>query len=320
MDDLLRLINGYQASQAIHVAAALGVADQLADGARDAEDLAAAIDAHAPALYRLLRALAAVGVLHEDADRRFSLTPLGQGLRADAPGSSAAWAAFIGRPYHWSAWSQLEHSVRTGENAFAAVHGVDVWTYRAEHPEESGIFDAAMTALAGRVAAAVLDAYDFGRFAVVADIGGSRGTLLSAILARHPQLRAVLFDLPTVVAGVDLGERCRIAGGSFFEAVPGDADAYILKSVLHDWEDEPAVAILRTIRRDAPEGSAVLIVERRLGPPNADPLAKLSDLNMLVATGGRERTREEYARLLEAAGYELVDETPAGPVSVFEAR
>jgi hypothetical protein len=320
MDDVLRLINGYQVSQAIHVAAALGVADQLADGARDAEDLAAATSAHAPALYRLLRALAAVGVLHEDADHRFSLTPLGEGLRGDAPGSSAAWAAFIGRSYHWSAWSQLLHSVRTGENAFAAVHGVDVWTYRAEHPEESEIFDAAMTALASRVAAAVLDAYDFGRFEVVADIGGSRGALLAAILARHPHLRGVLFDRPAVVAGVDLGERCRVDGGSFFEDVPGDADAYILKSVLHDWEDEPAVAILRTIRRAAPEGAAVLIVERRLGPPNAEPLAKLSDLNMLVATGGRERTREEYARLLEAAGYALVNETPAGPVSVIEGR
>jgi hypothetical protein len=320
MDDLLRLINGYQVSQAIHVAAALGLADQLADGARDAEELAAATDAHAPALYRLLRALAAVGILHEDADRRFTLTPLGEGLRTDAPDSPAGWAAFIGRPYHWSAWSQLLHSVRTGENAFTAVHGMDVWTYRAEHPEESGIFDAAMTALAARVTAGVLDTYDFGRFEVVADIGGSRGTLLAAILARHPHLRGVLFDRPAVVAGIDLGERSRVVGGSFFDSVPGDADAYILKSVLHDWEDEPAVAILRTIRRAAPAGSVVVILERRLGPSNAEPAGKLSDLNMLVATGGRERTRDEYAHLVEAAGYELVSETPAGPVSVFEAR
>ncbi|MDA0165032.1 acetylserotonin O-methyltransferase [Solirubrobacter ginsenosidimutans] len=320
MDDLLRLINGYQLSQAIHVAATLGIADRLAGGARDAEDLAVATDAHAPALYRLLRALAAVGILHEDADHRFALTPLGEGLRTDVPDSAAGWAAFIGRPYHWSAWSQLLHSVRTGENAFAAVHGVDVWTYRAEHPEESGIFDAAMTALAARVTASVLAAYDFGQFEVVADIGGSRGTLLAAILAHHPHLRGILFDRPGVVAGVDLGERCRIVGGSFFEAVPGGADAYILKSVLHDWDDETSVAILQSIRRAAPAGSAVLILERRLGPPNAEPAGKLSDLNMLVATGGRERTRDEYARLLEAAGYGLVSETPAGPVSVFEAR
>jgi hypothetical protein len=320
MDDLLRLINGYQVSQALHVATALGIPDRLADGARDAEDLALATDAHAPALYRLLRALAAVGVLHEDADRRFALTPLGEGLRTDAPDSPAGWAAFIGRPYHWSAWSQLLHSVRTGENAFAAVHGVDVWTYRAEHPDESAIFDAAMTALAARVATGVLAAYDFGRFEVVADIGGSRGTLLAAILAHHPHLRGILFDLPGVIAGVDLGQRCQVVGGSFFEEVPGGADAYILKSVLHDWDDETSVRILETIRRAAPEGSAVLILERRLGPPNTEPAGKLSDLNMLVATGGQERTREEYARLLEAAGYALVSETPAGPVSVFEAR
>src|SRR4051794_3104749 len=279
MDDLLRLINGYQVSQAIHVAVTLGVPDRLADGARDAEDLAVATGAHAPALYRLLRALAAVGILHEDAERRFALTPLGEGLRTDVPNSAAGWAAFIGRPYHWSAWSQLVHGVRTGEQAFAAVHGVDVWTYRAEHPEESAIFDAAMTALATRVAAGVLAAYDFGRFEVVADIGGSRGTLLAAILAHHPHPRGILFDRPGVVAGVDLGERCRVVGGSFFDAVPDDADAYILKSVLHDWEDESSVAILRTIRRSAPEGSAVLILERRLGPPNAEPAGKLSDLN-----------------------------------------
>jgi hypothetical protein len=319
MDDLLRLINGYQVSQAIHVAATLGIADQLAEGARSAGQLAAATNTHEPSLYRLLRALAAVGVLREDPDRRFTLTPLGEGLRHDAADSPAAWAAFVGRPYHWSAWSHLLHSVRTGENAFTALHGADVWAYRAEHPEESDVFDAAMTALSRRLAAAVLDAYDFGAYEVVADIGGGRGALLSAILARHPHARGVLFDQPAVVAGVAL-ERCRTVGGNFFEDVPGGASAYILKAVLHDWEDKPAVAILRTIRRAAPEGSALLIIERRLGPPNAEPAAKLSDLNMLVGPGGRERTRDEYAALLETAGYALVDETPAGTVSVFEAR
>jgi hypothetical protein len=176
-----------------------------------------------------------------------------------------------------------------------------------------------MTSLSRRVTAAVLDAYDFAAFDVVADVGGGRGALLAALLERHPQMRGILFDQPSVVAGVDLGERCQVVGGSFFERVPEGADAYLLKAVIHDWEDEPSIAILRTIRAAAP-AAAVLLIERRLGPPNAEPLAKLSDLNMLVGPGGRERTPDEYAALLDAAGYTLVGETPAGTVSVIEAR
>jgi DNA-directed RNA polymerase specialized sigma24 family protein len=317
MDDLMGMVNGYQVSQAIHVAVTLDIPDRLADGALSADELA--VDAHPRSLYRLLRALAGVGILHEDAEQRFSLTPLGAGLRSDAPASPAAWAAFIGRPYYWSAWSHLLHSVRTGENAFNTLHGTDVWTYRQQHPEESETFDAAMTALSRRATAAVLDAYDFGAFDVVADVGGGRGALLAALLERHPHMRGILFDQPSVVAGVDLGERCQVVGGSFFERVPEGADAYLLKAVIHDWEDEPSIAILRTIRVAAP-AAAVLLVERRLGPPNAEPAAKLSDLNMLVGPGGRERTPDEYAALLDAAGYTLVGETPAGAVSVIEAR
>ena len=320
MEELLRLVNGYQISQAIHVAAALGVADRLAGGARSVEDLARATDTDPPSLYRLLRALASIGVLDEQRDRRFALTALGDGLRSDATGSLAAWAAFVGRPYHWGAWSNLLHSVRTGENAFGALHGVDVWTYRREHPEEAGVFDAAMTALARRVTAAVLDAYDFGRHGVVVDVGGGHGALLAAILERHAKVQGVLFDQPAVVAGAAPIERCRVVPGSFFESVPEGADAYVLKAVLHDWDDEPAVAILRTCRRAAPAGSSVLVVERRLGAPDADPAAAFSDLNMLVGPGGRERTLEEYEVLLEAAGFRLVGETPAGAVSVIEAR
>jgi hypothetical protein len=320
MDDLLRLINGYQVTQAIHVAVTLDVPDRLAQGPLTADELAAAADAHPPSLYRLLRALAAVGILHEDAERRFALTVLGEGLRRDAPDSPAGWAAFVGRPYHFGAWSHLLHSVRTGETAFKAVHGVDTWTYRAEHPEEGETFDAAMTALSRRVTAGVLEAYDFSRYGLIVDVGGGRGALLSAILARHPGARGILFDQPGVVAGAQPGERCEVVGGSFFERVPEGADAYILKSILHDWEDAPAIAILRSIRQAAAPGSAVLVIERQLGPPNAEPAAKLSDLNMLVGTGGRERTLDEYAALLDAAGYAIAGETPAGPVSVIEAR
>jgi O-methyltransferase domain/Dimerisation domain len=309
---LLALINGYQVSQALHVAARLGIADRLADGPRSPEELG--LEADPDALRRLLRALAAAGVLSER-DGRYALTELGEGLRSDAPGSLAGWAAFVGRPYHWSSWAALEHAVRTGENAFRAVHGTDVWSYRRAHPEEAEIFDGAMTSLTGRVNAAVAEAHDFGRYGTVVDVGGGRGALLAAIVARHPEVRGVLFDQPDVVAGAQLGDRCTAAGGSFFEAVPAGGDAYLLKSVLHDWPDAEAVAILRACH--AAGAPVVLVVERDL---TADPRAAFSDLNMLVGPGGRERTLREYGALLDAAGFRLTGSTttPAG-VAVIEA-
>jgi hypothetical protein len=309
---LLRLIYGYQVSQAIHVAAALGIAHELADGPRAVDDLASVTATHAATLQRLLRALAAVEVVHEEPDGTFGLTALGEALR----GPAGSLAAFIGRPNHWTAWGQLLHSVRTGENAFRAVHGVDVWEYRARHPEEGAIFDAAMTGFSRRVNAAVAAAHDFGRYGVIVDVGGGHGALLAGILARHPGVRGVLFDQPAVVAGAE-ADGVEVVGGSFFESVPAGGDAYLLKSVLHDWEDEPAIAILRTCRRAARTGTALLVIERGL----ALPATKFSDLNMLVGPGGRERASEEYATLLAAAGYELIGERPtAAGVSVFEAR
>jgi len=311
---LLRLINGYQASQAIHVAAVLGIADELAGGPRAVGELASVTATDEAALHRLLRALVAVDVLDEADDGTFGLTTLGDALR----GPAGAWAAFIGRPPHWASWGQLLHSVRTGESGFRAVHGVDVWEYRADRPEEAAAFDAAMTGLSRRVNAAVAAAHDFGRYGVVVDVGGGRGALLAGILAHHPSVRGVLFDQAAVVAGAEPeAEGIEIVAGSFFESVPEGGDAYLLKSVLHDWEDEPAIRILRVCRRAARAGTALLVVERQYSLP----ATKLSDLNMLVGPGGRERTAEEYAALLAAAGYELLGETPtATGVSVFEAR
>ena len=253
---LRRLVNGYQAAQAIHVAASLGIADLLADGAKTSDELAAATETHAGALYRLLRALAGLGVFHEGDDRRFSLTPLGDGLRTDAPESLAGWAAFMGRPYYWQAWGALGESVRTGENAFRLLHGTDVWEYRSRHPEESEIFDRAMMALTGGANRALLEAYEFGRFEKLVDVGGGNGTLLAAILAANPGLRGVLFDQPHVVSHaeevlqrVGVADRCEIVGGSFFDAVPAGGDAYLLKWIVHDWEDDPAREILLNCRR-----------------------------------------------------------------------
>jgi O-methyltransferase domain/Dimerisation domain len=318
---LRRLVNGYQVTQAIHVAAALGIADLLREGPRDSDALAGATESHAPSLHRVLRALAAVGVLHEGDDGRFALTAVGACLCSDAPEPVGGWAAFVGRPYHFEAWSALLHGVRTGESPFRSVHGTDVWDYRAAHPEEGAIFNAAMTDIMRRANAHLLAGYDFGRFATVVDVGGGRGAFLRAVLDAHPATRGILFDQPHVVAGADGGERCEVVGGSFFEAVPDGADAYLLKAVLHDWEDDDALRILARCRAASPGHGALLVVERDLGAPNEDADAKLADLNMLVGPGGRERTRDEFAALFAAGGFELVGATRSAiGLSVFEGR
>jgi len=316
-----RLANGYQVTQAIHVAASLGIADLLRDGPQDSETLAAATASHAPSLHRVLRALASVGVLHEDDHGGFALTEIGACLRSDAPEPVGGWAVFVGRPYHWQAWGALLHGVRTGENAFRSAHGTDVWDYRTAHAEEGAIFDAAMTAIMVRANRHLLAAYDFGRFATVVDVGGGRGAFLNAILAAHPGLRGILFDQPHVVDGAVVGDRCEVVAGSFFDAVPAGADAYVLKAVLHDWEDDDAVHILRRCRTAIPGHGTVLVVERDLGAANENVDAKLSDLNMMVGPGGRERTRGEFATLFAAGGFALERTTPTAiGLSVFEGR
>lgn len=322
---LLRLVSAYQLSQALHVAARLGIGDHLASGPRSSDELAAETDTHPDALYRLLRALAAVGVLHELDGRRFELTELGEGLRSDVSGSVHGWASLIGRPMHWNTWSSLAESIRTGENTFRLVHGTDVWSYRAQRPEELAIFDGAMMSTTGVIEAAVLDVFDFGRFREVVDVAGGRGALLAAILTKHDTVRGVLFDQPDVVARAGtlldrFGDRCHAVGGSFFERVPAGADAYLLKSILHDWEDEECVAILRVIGKAMPEHAVVVVLERDLGAPNENAPAKLSDLNMLVNPGGRERSEKQYEALFTAAGLHYVGATAsAAGITVFEA-
>jgi O-methyltransferase domain/Dimerisation domain len=319
--ELLRLVNGFRLSQAISVAATLGLADLLADGPRSADDLARATDCHPGALYRLLSALASAGVLHEQPERRFALTTLGAGLRSDAADSVAAWARYVGGPYTWLVWGNLLHSVRTGQDAAHQTFGMSAWDYRARHPEQRALFDAAMAEGSRRVAQAVLASYDFGRFGTIVDVGGGNGALLGAILARYPRARGILFDLPQVVAEapqvlgpLGVADRCRVVGGSFFDAVPGGADCYLMKFILHDWDDDRAVAILETCRRDAPAGCTLLVCERVIGPPNTDPDARFSDLNMLVGPGGRERTEAEWRALLAAGGFALQRVVPTASV------
>lgn len=307
--DLLRLLDGFRVTQAIYSACELGIPGLLGDDERAADDLAEASGADPSALYRLLRALASLGVLHESEGRRFSLTPLGRPLRSDVQGSLHGWASLMGRDHLWRSWGNLANAVRVGENSFRMLHGMNVFEWRAERPEESAVFDEAMMALTAAANAAILDAYDFGRFPAIVDVGGGNGTLLASILAAHPASHGVLFDQEHVVSGAPpvLGaagvlDRCEIVAGSFFESVPAGRDAYVLKSIIHDWEDPESIAILSVCRRAMGPDSVVLLVERDLGGANENPAAKLSDLNMFVMPGGRERTQEEYAELFAQAG------------------
>ncbi len=323
---LRRLIGGYRVSQALYALVALGVPDLLHEEPRTAADLAPSVSAHPDALLRLLRTLAVHGVLREDAQGRFALTAVGEGLRPGAQGGLSGLAGYLGRPHHWDAWGALLHSVRTGETAFEHLHGTDVWTYRAQHPEEGEAFQRFMTHNTEGLHAALLGAYDFSGFRQVVDVGGGEGVLLAALLRAHPHLRGVLFDQPQVAAvaearlrGEGLAECCAVVGGSFFDGVPAGGDAYLLKLVLHDWEDERAALILRRVREAMPPDATLLVIERVLDDANLD--GALSDLNMLVVTGGRERRLEAYGALLTGAGFSAPRAVPTrAGVQLLEAR
>jgi len=311
-NQLLALINGFQVSQAISIITTLGIPDLLGDGAQDCSALAEATCTHPRSLYRLLRALAAVGILIEDDKSRFSLTTLGQPLRSDVASSQSAWARLLGRPMYYRAWSGLLDAIRTGEIAFNRVHGISVWDFRARHPEETAAFDSAMAAIANQIADGVLSAYDFARYRKIVDVGGGQGSFMTRILQAHQSIRGILFDQPHVVEHVanplfeaGVAERCQVIGGDFFRSVPGNADAYILKWILHDWDDEDAIAILNSCRRAISSNGSLIVVEYVIGDRNSGLESKLMDLNMMVVTGGIERTREEYATILGAAGFRV---------------
>lgn len=307
---LIRMVNGYQVSQAIHVAAMLGIADLLRDGSRGCDELASATGMDPGGLYRLLRALAAVSVFEEGPDRTFSLTAMGEHLRTDSEVSIAGWAKLIGQEYFWNTWGRLVVGAESGKNIFHQLHGEDVWKWRARDPQASRIFDDAMTSRSMASSRQVIAAYDFSRFSLIVDIGGGRGRFLADILAANPSARGILFDQPHVVSdelltAEGVGDRAEVAAGSFFESVPPGGDAYVLKAIIHDWEDAESIAILENVRKAIVPHGKLLLVEQVVGPPNAGPATKFSDLNMLVMPGGRERTEEEFARLYEASGFRL---------------
>jgi hypothetical protein len=314
---MMRLLAGAWAARLVHAAAELQLADHLVEKPRDAAFLAAATSAHAPSLARLLRALTAIGVLYESDDRQYTLTPLGATLRSDAPGSMRAWALLFFSDDQGRAWEALPHAVRTGEHAFRHIFGADIWTRLAARPEAARLFDAGMQSLTQGAYGPLTTLYPFGNYKWIVDVGGGNGGLLFPVLARHPTVRATIFDLPHVadatrprIAELGLSDRCDAVGGDAFVAVPPGADAYVLKGVIHDWEDKEAVAILRTCRVAMSASAKLLLIERIL-PERIDPddaLVRgnfLADINMFVNPGGRERTEAEFRELLSQAGLRL---------------
>ena len=323
------LISAYWTSQLVLVAAQLGVADVLAKGPRTAEAIAQQVGAQPAALRRVLRALASQGVFAVDARGRFRLTPLAQTLRSDRPGSLRDFARMMVDDYNWQSWGALLHGVRTGELPFDHVHGMPVFEYLARHPEKERVFAASMASISGTENAAVARAYPFGKLRQLVDVGGAHGHLLATILRRHRKLRGVLYDQPQVIAAAaqsgflstpDLAGRHELVGGSFFESVPAGADGYLMKYILHDWNDAQCLQILGHCRDAMAEGGRVLVVDHVVPPGNGADWAKLLDINMLVGPGGQERTREEFGDLFARAGLRLVRVVPtACPQSILEA-
>lgn len=324
---MLQMITGFWLARAIYVAAKLGLADLVKDGPKTADELARSTGVHATSLYRVMRALACVGVFVEDDQKRFAQTPLSETLHSDAPGSLRAMAmAELGQE-HYPAWGNLMHSVKTGETAFDNLFKQSVWEYYAEHPEDANIFNQAMKGVTEMVNAAVLGAYDFSGVNKLVDIAGGTGGLISAILRAYPQMRGVLFDLPHVIAeagplldAAGSRDRCETATGDFFKSVTEGGDAYVLKWIIHDWDDEKSIVILKNIHRAMNENGKLLLIEMVVTEGNQPDLSKFMDLNMLVMTGGRERTEAEFNALLASAGFRLTRVIrTASPVCVIEA-
>ncbi|CAN5704654.1 methyltransferase [soil metagenome] len=318
---LTQMVMSFIVSQAISVAAKLYIADHLKDGAKTVEELAELTSTDAPSLYRLMRGLASVGVFQKDADGKFLNSPLSEVLRSDHPDSIRGAAHMICDHEHWNSHGNMLQSVKTGEIAFNYTFGMPVFPYFAKHPEVAEVFDNAMTSFSISIAKAVAAAYDFSKAERIADIGGGHGFLLETVLKTVPDAKGILFDQPQVIEGAKVSERVEKIGGNFFKEIPVEADIYLMKFILHDWNDEQSETILGNLAKHAKPGAKVLLVETVVeADDNAPSLSKVMDLNMLVMTGGKERTEKEYAELFEKTGFKLTNIVPTGsPMQIVEA-
>jgi hypothetical protein len=321
------MIGGARATQLVYVAAKLGIADLLKDGPKGSDELARAVLAHPGTLNRVLRALTALGVFAETEDGRFELTPLAEPLQSDVTGSMRDFAIMYGEDWFWRPYGALLHSVRTGETPFEHVHGEGVFEYLDREPEAARVFNDAMTSLSGPHAATVVAAYDFSGISKIVDLGGGHGSLIAAILKANPNMRGVLYDRPSVVAGArdllnaeGVAHRCELVAGDFFQSVPAGGDAYILKWIIHDFQDDRSVEILKNCRRAMADVGKLLLVERVVPRGKDGRSEKLADITMLAIPGGLERTEAQFSSLLRAAGFRLVRIVPTQTeMNVIEA-
>jgi O-methyltransferase domain/Dimerisation domain len=324
---LTRMIFGPLGARAVYVAAKLGIADLLVDGPKSVTQLAQTVGADAPSLYRVLRALASFDVFKEKADQVFELTERAELLRSDGDTSLRDVAIFMGEDWHWQVWGKMLYSVRTGKSAWEKEHGADPFNYFAANGEAAKIFDRAMSSNSTMALKAVVKAYSFAGIETLVDVAGGHGRLLNGILDANPALRGVLFDLPHVISGAreslpasSVAERIQFATGDFFVRVPEGGDAYIMKHIIHGWDDERALKILKTIKKAMKPGARVLLVELVIKEGAGQDLGKLIDIEMLVSPGGKERTAGEYQELFAGAGLRLTRIVPTeSPFSVIEA-
>lgn len=325
---LLDLIEGSMITQAIYVAAELGVADVLADGPLTVNEIARRIGTDPEATYRLLRLLASHSVFAQHDDGRFAITPMGDALRPDSPNSLHGIAKLMGHPIHWEDWGHLVDSVRTGEPSLPKLRGMGAFEYLATNQEYGAVFMRGMGDLSGLETEPVLTGYDFARYGTIVDVGGGGGALLAAILQRAPKSRGVVFDerarmfgAEAIMAAAGVADRCSIDDGGLFDPVTRGGDAYILKHIVHDWPEDRALAILKNVRDAINADGRLLLMEFVVPEDNEPHPAKLVDLWLMLLVGGKERTERQYAELLATAGFELVGITPtASPLSIVEAR
>jgi hypothetical protein len=311
-ETLWRMTSGCLLSQAIHVATKLGIPDLLKSGAKNSSELAQATKTHGPSLYRLLRALAGSGIFTEDDQGRFELTQLGTLLRRDVPGSMAAAGLLFGSALQWPALGELLYSVQTGKTAFDHHFGMTLWDYYMSHPEEQELFQYAMSSFSAVETHAILQAYDFSAFQSIVDVAGGQGMLLGAILTAYPVIRGTLLELPHVAKQAEaffesagIAARCEVISGDMFVSIPEERDAYIMKTVIHDWQDAQALALLQRCAAAMPVYGKLLLITEVIAPPNVPDATKFMDLNMLVSFGGCERSAGEFEILLAEAGLQL---------------
>jgi len=324
---VIQMGRAFIVSRTIYVAAKLGLADQLASGPKSAAELAGPMQVHAPSLHRLMRTLASLGVLTEQAGQRFALTDLGRALKTGAPGSARSTVIYSGSPAPQSGWDNLAYSVETGKSGFEKAQGVPVFDYLAQHPDEASLFSEMMIGLHNQEPPAVAAAYDFSTFKTIADVGGAAGNMLAGILARHAGPRGILFDRPHVVGDAPalldakgVSDRVTIEAGDFFKSVPVGADAYVLSHIIHDWSEDRCLTILDHVRKAMSPAGRLLIVEMVLAAGDAPHPGKILDMVMLAQFGGQERTEAEYGVLLGKAGFRMTRVVPtSSAASIVEA-